>query len=196
MHSPSRRSLLYASAVAAFGSCLPAACANHFPHVRQGVERASSGRSLVPELLDAFKMSHTYSMECAQSMPEANYAFRPVPEERSFGQQMVHISEALSALYRMNIEEDLTPEPLSEAGMEPVKSKLDVLNKLESAFTLVERGIAGLTDAMLEKRVELLAHPATKIRVLQFLLEHTAHHGGQIVVYMRLKGVTPPVFRA
>jgi uncharacterized damage-inducible protein DinB len=164
--------------------------------MRQG-EHAAAGH-LVPDLLAAFKVSHTFSMECAQSMPEAHYAFRPVPDERSFGQQMVHIAETLSAIYDMSVEENppAKDQPFSEAGLEPVKSKLDVLNKVESAFLQVEKGVARLSDTMLDKRVELLAQPATKLRVLQFLLEHTAHHRGQTVVYMRLKGVTPPAFRA
>ncbi len=194
MHNSSRRTWLYASALAAFGSCVRAAGANQFARTYQA-ERA--GRSLLPELLEAFQKSHTYSMECAQSMPEGHYGFRPVPDERSFGQQMVHIAEALSAIYTMNIDEKPAPDqPFSEAGMEPVNSKLDVLRTLESSFVLVEKGIARLSDAMLEKRVELLGKPATKLRVLQFLLEHTAHHRGQVIVYMRLKGVTPPAFRA
>jgi uncharacterized damage-inducible protein DinB len=197
MSDRKRRAIVRASALAVFGACVPSAWTAQLPRLPRQGERAASGRSFVAELLDEFKLSHTYTMECAQSMPEKEYDFRPAPEERSFGQQMVHIAEALQTLYQMHVEERLAPEqPFSEAGMEPVKSKLDVLHKLESAYTVVEKGMAKLSDGALDKRVELLGSPASKLRVLHFLLDHTAHHRGEAVVYMRIKGVKPPVFRA
>jgi uncharacterized damage-inducible protein DinB len=191
-----RRTILRASALAMFGACAPAIWGHQFPRLPRQEERPVPGRNFAAELINEFKVSHTYSMECAQSMPEKSYDFRPTPEERSFGQQMVHIAETLDALYQIHIEDRPAPgRPFSEAGQEAVKSKLDVLNQLEAAFNQVEKGIAGLSDSALDKRVELLGAPATKLRVLHFLLDHTAHHRGE-VVYMRLSGVQPPVFRA
>jgi uncharacterized damage-inducible protein DinB len=197
MSHPNRRTILRASALAMFGACVPPGWGHQFPRVPRQEERPVPGRNFAAELINEFKVSHVYTMECAQSMPEKSYDFRPTPEERSFGQQMVHIAEALDALYQMLIADKPAPmQPFSEAGQEPVKSKLDVLNKLEAAFNQVEKGVAGLSDSALDKRVELLGAPATKLRVLHFLLDHTAHHRGEVVVYMRLKGVKPPVFRA
>jgi uncharacterized damage-inducible protein DinB len=188
--------MLRASALAAFGACLPHAAAAQFPRAARP-DRSPGGRGFIDELAEEFRISRTYTMECAQSMPEANYGFRPSQEERTFGQQMVHIAEALQALYQIHIAEKPPPEqPFSEAGLEPVKSKLDVLTRLDSAFTMIEKGLARLNDAALERRVEFLGASATKLRVLHFLLDHTAHHRGEIIVYMRLQGVKPPVFRA
>lgn len=196
MLNPNRRNLLRASALAALGACLPTYAAGQFPRALHP-DRQLPARGFVDELGEEFKVSRIYTMECAQSMPEKSYNFRPTAEERTFGQQMVHIAEALQALYQMQVAEKAAPDqPFSEAGLEPVNSKLEVLTRLDSAFALVEKGLARLNGAALEKRVELLGVPATKMRVLHFLLDHTAHHRGESVVYMRLQGVKPPVFRA
>ncbi len=36
----------------------------------------------------------------------------------------------------------------------------------------------------------------SKRRVLRYLLDHTTHHRGQVIVHMRLAGLRPPQYRA
>ena len=78
-----------------------------------------------------------------------------------------------------------------------VKSKADVMVELKDAFEYVEKAAPQLNDGVLEARVRFLANrEISKRRVLRFLLDHTTHHRGQTVVYLRLSGVRPPLYRA
>ena len=51
------------------------------------------------------------------------------------------------------------------------------------------------TAAQLEEKVEFFAGPMNKRQILTLLNDHQTHHCGQLIVYLRLKGVKPPDYR-
>ena len=125
MRSLSRRALMRSSLVAAFAGCLPELWGQGV--LDPVVARAKSAGAapqlhFIPEFLDELKLSRAYTLECAQAMPAEKYEFRPVPEVRTFGQQMVHISEAVPGLYELN--EAFSVQALGvmrELGLDPAK---------------------------------------------------------------------------
>ena len=204
MSNFSRRTLLRSSALAAFAWCVPemwplagtpaGPAASPLP----AAAKTGSGRmTIVEDFLDEVRQSHAYTLECAQSMPGDKYGFRPVPEVRSFGQQMVHIAEAMPGLFDLFIEGRGTPShALSEAGKEQFSSKADVIARLEESFGYVGNAAQRLKDKALKARVQAFGREMTKRRMLRFLLDHTTHHRGQAIVYLRINGIRPPTYRA
>jgi len=164
---------------------------------RPGLRRGPTADA-VSEMMDEISQARACTVECAEAMPEEHYGFRPVAEERTFGQQMVHIAESVRGLFEVFVEEKTRPTfTFSEAGKEAVKSKADVVTLLRESFTYVNRGTADLTDVDLELRVQFLENrPFSKGRVVRFLLDHATYHRGESAVYMRLNGVRPPRYRA
>jgi len=197
----SRRSLIHTSLVAAFAGCLPelwAQTKTDPPTVR--APGAAGSRQLAPvaEFLDELKLSRAYTLECARAMPPEKYEFRPVPEVRSFGQQMIHLSEAVPGLYELFIEGKKAPtHPFSEGGQEPVLAKEEIVARLGLGFDYVERAAAKLRAATLREPTKIFGGKViSKHRMLRFLLDHTTHHRGQTVVYLRLNRIQPPLYRA
>lgn len=193
----SRRALMISSVTAALGMCAPELWpqGRTLGHITQP-GRSSAGYS--SDFSDALRLSRAYTLECAEAMPEAKYFFRPVPEVRTFGQQMVHIAESMRSVYEVFVEGRASPTAaLSEAGKELVRSKVDVVIGLRDSFDYVDRACTKLSDSVLETRVQFLNNrEVSKGRVLAFLLDHTTHHRGQTIVYMRLNGIVPPRYRA
>ena len=201
MSALSRRTLIRSSLVAAFAGCLPELWAQAKPEpvaARTASAGAVSQIQFIPEFLDEIKLSRAYTLECAQAMPPAKYEFRPVPEVRTFGQQMVHLSEAVPGLYELFIENKKAPtHPFSEGGKEPVLSKEEIIARLGVGFDYVERAAAKLSASVLRQPVKIFGGKViSKHRMLRFLLDHTTHHRGQTVVYLRINGIQPPLYRA
>ena len=196
----SRRTLIRSSLVAAFAGCLPDLWAQTKAPDPGAVRTPSGGSQIrfIPEFLDELKLSRAYTVECAQAMPREKYEFRPVPEVRTFGQQMVHLSEAVPGLYELFIEGKKAPtHPFSEGGKEPVLSKEEVIARLGVGFDYVERAAARLRESALRKPTKIFGWKViSKHRMLRFLLDHTTHHRGQTVVYLRINGIQPPLYRA
>ena len=195
----SRRAVLRASVVGLVAGCAPALWpqSERGGYPRPGLRRGPTADS-VSELMDEISLARACTVECAEAMPEQHYGFRPVAEERTFGQQMVHIAESVRSLFEVFVQDKAQPTLLfSEAGKEVVKSRADVVTLLRESFTYVHRGAADLTDVDLDLRVQFLENrPFSKARVVRFLLDHATYHRGESAVYMRLNGVRPPHYRA
>ncbi|HXE89397.1 MAG TPA: DinB family protein [Terriglobales bacterium] len=195
----SRRSLMRSSAIAALALCVPEVWPQGSRVLRDTQQPIGpAGAGVVTDFLDEIRLSHAYTVECAQAMAEPRYSLRPTPDMRTFGQQLVHIAESVQAIYEMFIEEKAKPaQVFSEAGQESVPSKILVVAKLHENFGYVERAALRLDGGTLEDSVPMFGgRPMTKRRVLRYLLDHATHHRGQIIVYMRLAGARPPQYRA
>jgi len=195
----SRRVLLRASVLGLVAGCAPAMWpqSERGGYPRPGLRRGPTADA-VSEVMDEISLARACTVECAEAMPEDHYGFRPVAEERTFGQQMVHIAESVRSLFEVFVQDKTQPTFMfSEAGKEVVKSKADVVALLRESFTYAHRGAADLTDVDLELRVQFLENrPFSKGRVVRFLLDHATYHRGESAVYMRLSGIRPPRYRA
>ncbi len=194
----SRRIVIKSSPLAAMALCMPELWAqavrqNTSPEVPR---TRPSARVVIEELLERVRQSRAYTIECAMAMPEDKYDFRPVPEVRSFGQQLVHIAEANGSIMEWHVEGKKKPSwPYSGNGKERVTSKADVTAQLNASYDYIQKGLSQMTDAMLWDRIKAGEIEQSRQWGLNLILDHATHHRGQIVVYLRLKGIKPPEYR-
>ncbi len=123
----------------------------------------------------------------AEQMPEADYAFRPTPEVRSFGQLIGHVANAQYLFCAPVLGE--TPPRLPDA--EQLTSKTELVSAVEAAFAYCDRAYE--VDPMkAEGPLKFFGQDHTGLSVLAFNMGHVYEHYGNIVTYLRLKGMVPP----
>jgi len=123
-----------------------------------------------------------------EKMPEAQYAFKPDPAARSFGQILGHIADA-NYLFCSGVLGENSPSP----GIEKIKTtKAELTSALHDAFAYCNRAYETLTDAAAKETVKAFGQERNKLGVLWFNASHNLEHYGNLVVYMRLKGIVPP----
>jgi uncharacterized damage-inducible protein DinB len=124
----------------------------------------------------------------AEKMPEDEYAFKPDPAVRSFGQILGHIADA-DYLFCSSALGEKSPSP----GVEKTKTtKAELASALHDAFTYCNRVYDTLTDANANETVKAFGGERNKLGVLWFNASHNLEHYGNLVVYLRLKGIVPP----
>ena len=124
----------------------------------------------------------------AEKMPEEEYAFKPDPASRSFGQILGHIADA-GYLFCSTVLGESSPSP----GIEKTKTtKAELRAALHDAFTYCNRAYDALTDAGANETVKAFGQERNKLGALWFNASHNLEHYGNLVVYMRLKGIVPP----
>jgi len=127
-------------------------------------------------------------VHAAEKMPEENYSFKPTPEVRSFGQIAAHAADANFMFCSIAIGEK-NPSP----GVEKTKtSKADIVQGLNDAVAYCNKAFDGLTDAKAAEMVKLFGHDLTRLSVMSLNSAHADEHYGNMVTYMRIKGLVPP----
>lgn len=130
----------------------------------------------------------TNILRSAEKMPEENYSFKPTPEVRSFGQLLGHIADA-QYLFCSAVLGEANPAP----GVEKSKtSKSDLVKALNEAFAYCDRAYDTMTDAQAAAMVKFFGAEQAKLTVLSFNTAHNNEHYGNIVTYLRMKGLVPP----
>jgi uncharacterized damage-inducible protein DinB len=125
----------------------------------------------------------------AQKMPEENYAFKPTPDIRSFGQLVGHVADA-NYMFCSKASGDDNP---SKASIEKTKtSKADLVAALKDAVAYCNKAFDGMTDAKGSEMVPMFSYHLAKLTVLSLNTAHTDEHYGNMVTYLRLKGIVPP----
>ena len=130
----------------------------------------------------------TNVIKAAEKMPEENYSFRPTPDVRTFAQLVGHEADAQYIFCSMATGKmDMGP------GIEKSKTtKADLVASLKEAFAYCDKVYDGLTDASAGTLVKFIGRDAPKVTVLDFNTAHADEHYGNIVTYMRIKGLVPP----
>jgi uncharacterized damage-inducible protein DinB len=120
-------------------------------------------------------------------MPEENYAFKASPDVRSFGQLVGHVADANFMFAAMAAGEKPTPREIEKTKT----SKADLVAALKESFAAADKAF-GMSDADLATATKLFGADTNRYAVVGLLIGHDWEHYGNMVTYMRIKGIVPP----
>jgi uncharacterized damage-inducible protein DinB len=127
-------------------------------------------------------------LRSAEKMPEENYSFKPVDTVRSYGQIIGHLADG-QYLFCSSASGEKNPK----LKIEKTKtSKADLIAALKAAFAYCDKVYDGMTDASGAQIVKLFGTDTPKLGALSFNNVHNMEHYGNLVTYMRIKGIVPP----
>ncbi len=127
-------------------------------------------------------------LSSAEKMPEGNYNFKPTDAVRSFGQILGHVADS-QYLFCSSVLGEKNPAPKVE---QTKTSKADLIAALKDAFAYCDKAYDGMTDASAAQMVKRSSGDTPKLGVLSINNLHTVEHYGNLVTYMRMKGIVPP----
>ncbi len=127
-------------------------------------------------------------MRSAEKMPEENYSFKPIDTVRSYGQIVGHVADAQYLFCSIALGEKNPALKIEQTKT----SKADLVAALKDAFAYCDKAYNGMTDASATQMVKLFNFDAPKLGVLTVNLMHNQEHYGNLVTYMRMKGIVPP----
>jgi uncharacterized damage-inducible protein DinB len=135
-----------------------------------------------------YNLSKNDVLKSAQEMPEADYSFQPVGTVRTFGQLVGHVADAQYEFCSAVVGDGKQPP-----GIEKSKtSKADLIQALQDAFAYCDQAYKSMTDAHAADIVKFFGHDSAKLTVLTFNVTHNMEHYGNMVTYLRIKGLVPP----
>lgn len=128
--------------------------------------------------------------DLAEAIPAEKYSWRPAEGVRSVREVVVHVGGA--NYYLPSLIGIKPPESIAMDMEKTITEKSDAINAMKASFEHVRKGLAGMTDADLDKPAELFGNKSDVRSGLFILLSHTHEHLGQLIAYARSNGVVPP----
>lgn len=145
---------------------------------------------LVTESLqEAARHVRSVFTKAAEQMSDEDYAFKPTPEVRSFGQILAHVADTNYWFCSAAIRE----KPPASQIEKTKTTRADIQTALTESFEYCEAAYAAMADtARAKTMVEFGGKPRPALVVLNFRTYHSLLHWGNAITYMRLRGRVPP----
>jgi uncharacterized damage-inducible protein DinB len=153
---------------------------------------------LSPSLSNSTKAMHAMIgrnlAEAAANMPADEYAFRPTPELRTFGQIIGHLIDA-NFFFCSQVAGEKSP---ATVDYEQITDKPALVKALNDSLHYCDRVYAATTDANFTKPMQIANIMSTgstqtvRGALLMYNITHNNEHYGNLAVYLRLKGHVPP----
>jgi uncharacterized damage-inducible protein DinB len=124
----------------------------------------------------------------ATKVPEDLYAFKPTPEVRSLGEIIGHVADSNFAICAIAAGEK-PPQGGFEKGKKP---KAELVKAMNDSIAYCDKVGAALDDTKGAAAVSFFGQQMPKLAVFNFNIQHCNEHYGNLVTYMRLKGIIPP----
>lgn len=161
-------------------------CLLAFPAVSQDKQSSDNPFSAVNK--GGYERTKGILLRSAEKMPEENYNFRPVDSVRTYGQIIGHLADA-QYLFCSTASGEKNPN----LQIEKTKtSKADLIAALKDAFAYCDKVYGSMTDAASLQMVKFFGNDLPKFAVLNISVGHNMEHYGNLVTYMRIKGIVPP----
>jgi uncharacterized damage-inducible protein DinB len=153
--------------------------------------------SLVCEVENDWSRNNVMIYGLAGAMPEDKFNYKPTPAQQSFGERVLHAAQVnLMLLQALGAK---APAPSVDANATSKTASMAALQRVGDYGVAV---IRELGEAGLVARIDspgpmgfFMGPKVSRQRVLYFLMTHSQDTYGQLVVYLRLNGITPPASR-
>lgn len=143
-------------------------------------------------LIAEWTRAKNWTKEYLDKMPEDGLNFKPVPEIRSFAEQMLHLA---SANFNYGVRGTGATNPYQGKNLEKMdeyKNKAALSKIVLESYDFVMASIKAMDVAKLDERIVVRGNNIPRAEALVMGFEHQTHHRGQTTIYLRMKGVTPP----
>ena len=124
----------------------------------------------------------------AMKVPEDQYAFKPTPDVRSLGEIIGHVADSNYLICAVAAGEK-PPQSSFEKGKH---SKAELVKAMDDSIAYCDKVGAALDDTKGAAGVPFFGTQMPKLAVFNFNIQHCNEHYGNLVTYMRLKGIVPP----
>jgi len=139
-----------------------------------------------------WQRSTDYLLAVAAAMPEENFDFKPTDSVFSFREQLQHLCQNMYRLQKYITQKESPFREISFAD----KNKSQILEEIQKANQNIAQILETTPDQEWGQEVDFFVKNIhqTKQGIFYLIQNHLAHHRGECIVYLRLKGIKAPVY--
>jgi uncharacterized damage-inducible protein DinB len=150
--------------------------------------RSEAQGTLLGPLKAQWESTRDLVLNMAEIIPEDKYDYRPTPEVRSFREQLQHLAQENYMFMGM-----AAGERQDTGRIATLKSRAELLQALKESYQYGAKVWASITE---QKAMEMITgrnnQQVPRWQPILLNIVDNMDHYGNLVVYVRLNGMTPP----
>jgi uncharacterized damage-inducible protein DinB len=158
-------------------------------------------QSLTPAIERLFNKIESDILTTAEAMPEDKFDFTPESLNiknsnfkgvRTFAGQILHLATDNIFMWSAITGDSVRVDIEDVNGPKTLKTKKDIIDYLKSSFAIGRKAISTLTNQNSMDEIDYMWRKLPRLDLVFYALTHSNEHYGQMVVYLRMCGITPP----
>lgn len=157
------------------------------------IHTGSQAQTTMDEFLSKWENGMQFTIEVVDKMPADKMGYKPHESAMSFKEQILHLSGAA-----VGISQRFLGGPDAKEIMEAKpETKEEIKAHVKLCFEYAKKVFMSVPENELGEKQEIFGgNTATKRQVMGLIDDHTTHHRGAAISYIRANGIEPPAFRA
>lgn len=144
------------------------------------------------EFMAKWENSKQFTLEVVEAMPEDKMDYKPHESAMSFKEQIVHLSSAMAMMSQRFMD---GADPGFALDSKP-STKAELKEHVTKCYDYAKKTFQSVDESKLGDKVDLFGTSASRRQALALIDDHTTHHRGAAISYIRSNGIEPPRFRA
>jgi uncharacterized protein YciI/uncharacterized damage-inducible protein DinB len=170
---------------------LIAFCLMAITPVAQAQSTAHTADPQAQTLKQFYSFNKRVIIASAEKMPAEHYGFKPTSEVRSFAELVGHVADG-NYLTCAPAKGEPNPQKEIQHTEKTAKTKDELVKALKASFDYCDAVFNNLTDATLKETYKQGDRERPKASMITLNVYHGGEHYGNLVVYLRMKGIVPP----
>lgn len=150
----------------------------------------SNAQTTMDEFLGKWNNSKQFTIDVLNKMPDSGMNYKTDPGAMSFKEQIHHIGNAIVGISQGFLG---GPDPGFTIDVETA-SKAELADYVAKAYDYGAMVMKSLTPEQAGEMMEVFGNNVSKRQVMALLMDHSTHHRGSAIAYLRANGVEPPAF--
>ena len=151
----------------------------------------ANAQTTIEEFVAKWDNSKQFTLEVVDKMPDNLLDYKPDAGAMSFKEQITHLSGVM-VMISSRFLNGATPSFAVDA--KPT-TKAELKAFVENCYAHTKSTVAKLSEAQLAEVVDIFGGKGSRRQVIGLVDDHTTHHRGAAISYIRANGIEPPAYR-
>lgn len=142
------------------------------------------------EFMSKWENSKKFTLDVLAKMPDSGMDYKTDPGAMSFKEQIHHIGMAIVGISQEFLKGAADAPSLDLASAD----RAALAAFIAEAYDYGAASVKALNDADGAEKIEVFGNNVSRRQVEALLIDHSTHHRGSAIAYLRANGVEPPAF--
>ena len=151
---------------------------------------AVNAQTTVEEFMMKWDNSKKYTLDVLAKMPDSGMDYKTDPEAMSFKEQIHHIGNAIVGISQGFLKGG---DPGFQINLESA-TRAELADYVAKCYDYGKKTMAALTPEQMAEKLDVFGNSVSRRQVMALLMDHSTHHRGAAIAYLRVEGAEPPAF--